>query len=138
MFFATFVLSQIYIWMQTERKCECSMWKQSHLSMWTCYRGEANSIRLCSKCSGNSRMLSVDCWYFKGNLHTIRLCRVDSLPRQMLNSVRMYHIFCLASHPHVLFAFIFTCKPGFIISASVVLTYIFKKIRNWMQMYMNE
>ncbi len=62
-----------------------------------CYQGEANSIRLCRKCSVNSRMLSIDCRYMKGNSHTIHLCRVDSLPRRMPNSVQIYHTFCFGS-----------------------------------------
>ncbi len=75
------------------------------------YRGKANSIRVCGEHLANNRMLSVDCWYFQENLHTIRLCRVDSLQRRMPNSVRMYHTFSLASRPHMLFAF--KCKPDF-------------------------
>ncbi len=43
----------------------------------------------------------------------IQYVTVDSLPRQMPNSVQMYHTFCLASHPHVAFVFAFRCKPGF-------------------------
>ncbi len=49
--------------------------------------GEANSIRLCDEHSANSRMLSVECRYIKGNSRTMRLCRVDSLPRSP-NSTR--------------------------------------------------
>ncbi len=67
---------------------------------------EASGIRLCDECSANSRMLSVDCQYF----NTRCLCRVDSLPGRMSNSVRMYHMFCLASSLHMLFAF--RCGPG--------------------------
>ncbi len=40
------------------------------------------------------------------------LCRSDSLSRRMPNSVRMYHTFCLISHPHASFAFAFRCKLG--------------------------
>ncbi len=54
-----------------------------------------------------------DCWYFKKNLYSIRLCRIYSLPRCMPNSVQMYHMFCLLSLPHASFAFVFRCKPGF-------------------------
>ncbi len=57
-------------------------------------------------------MLSVDCRYFKENSNTIRLYRVDLLPRRMPNSVQMYHTFCLSSHPHTSFTFAFRCKPG--------------------------
>ncbi len=74
-----------------------------------CYRGKENSIRLCDKHSTGSRTLLIDCWYFKGNSHSIRLCTVFSMPRWMPNSVQMYHIFCLASLPHVLFVFSFRC-----------------------------
>ncbi len=35
-------------------------------------------------------MLSVDYRYIKGNLRTIRLCRVDLLPRQMPNNPQIY------------------------------------------------
>ncbi len=38
-----------------------------------CYIGESNSIQLCDKSLANSQMLSVDCWYFKGDLHTVHL-----------------------------------------------------------------
>ncbi len=75
-----------------------------------CYWGEANSIQLCDECSVNSRMLSINCWYLKENLHTTPICRVDSLPQPMPNSVRMYYTFCLASRPHTSFAFAFSCK----------------------------
>ncbi len=78
-----------------------------------CYQGKANSIRLCNEHSVNSRMLSVDCRHFKENLYTISLCRVNSLSWRMPNSVRMYHMFCLTSRPHTLFAF--GCKPDYTI-----------------------
>ncbi len=38
-----------------------------------CYRGEANSLRLCDECLANSRALSVNCWSFNGNSQTIHL-----------------------------------------------------------------
>ncbi len=38
-----------------------------------CYQGEAHSIQLCDECSVNSQTLSIDCRYFKRNLHTIHL-----------------------------------------------------------------
>ncbi len=38
-----------------------------------CYQSEANSILLCDKHSTNSRMLSINCRYFKGNSHMIHL-----------------------------------------------------------------
>ncbi len=57
-------------------------------------------------------MLSIDCWYIKGNSHTICLCMINSLPRRMPNSIRMQHTFCLTSRPHASFVFAFRCKPG--------------------------
>ncbi len=62
----------------------------------------------------NSHTLSVDWQYFKGNPHSIHLCRVYSMPWWMPNSVKMYRTFCLTSLPHVSFVFTFRCKPGFI------------------------
>ncbi len=50
--------------------------KRCEHSMWTCYRGEANSIRLCDERSANSRMLSVDCRYIEGNPCTIRCVHI--------------------------------------------------------------
>ncbi len=82
-----------------------------------CYKDETNSIQLCGEHSVNSRMLSVDCRYIKENSHTIR--RVDLLPQWMPNSVRMYHAFCLVSHPHTSFTFTFRCKPGFTVPCSL-------------------
>ncbi len=79
-----------------------------------CYRGETNSIRLCDECSANSQILSTICQYFKGNLHSICLCRVYSMLQRMPNSVIMYYMFCLASLPHASFVFVFRCKPGLI------------------------
>ncbi len=73
---------------------------------------QANSIRLCDECSANSQMLSIDCWYIKGNLHTICLCLVDSLPRRMPNSLQRCLTFCLSSCPHASFAFACRCKPS--------------------------
>ncbi len=35
-------------------------------------------------------MLSVDCRYIKGSSRTIRLCGIDSLPRQMPNNLQIY------------------------------------------------
>ncbi len=75
-----------------------------------CYHGEANSIWPCNEHLTNSRMLSIDCRYFKGNSHSMCLCRVCSMPRQMPNRVQMYYSFCLASLPHATFGF--RCKPG--------------------------
>ncbi len=90
------VLSQVYIGMRTERKC--GIRKRWERLMQTHYRGEANNIQLCAKCSTNSRMLSnsgmlsVNCRYIKGNLRqcTICLCGVDSLPRGMPNNLQIY------------------------------------------------
>ncbi len=55
--------------------------------------------------------ISVDCWCFKGNSHSVRLCRVCSLPHRMPNSVQMYQMVCHASL-HTSFAFAFSCKLG--------------------------
>ncbi len=102
--------------MRTE--CECGMQKQNDHLMQMCYWGEANSIRLCNKRSVNSWPLSVDCRYFKGNSHSIRLCRIYSMPQRMPSSVQMHHTFCLTSLPHVSFVFALRCKPGFILAFS--------------------
>ncbi len=67
-----------------------------------------DSIQLCRKHSANSRMLSIDCRYFKGYSHSVCFCRFYSLPRQVPNSLQMYHTFCLASLPDALFMFTFT------------------------------
>ncbi len=52
--------------------------------------------RLCDERSANSQMLSIDCRYIKGNLRTIRLCRVGSLPRRIPNNLQIY----LHKHTH--------------------------------------
>ncbi len=68
-------------------------------------RGKQHLAVRLDKHSTNSLMLLVDCWYIKGNSHAIRLCKVDSLPRRMPNSVQMYQTFYLGSRPHALFIF---------------------------------
>ncbi len=97
------------------------------------YRSEANSIRLCDELA---KQYSAVQWTFGKQYLAVRrmfgeqpnaihrlsvlqrefafncLCRVYLMPRRMPNSVQMYHTFCLASLPHVSFAF--RCKPGFI------------------------
>ncbi len=83
-------LSCVYIGMRTECKRKRSMRKRCERSMQMYSWGEANSIRLCDECLANSRMLSIICRYIKGNLHTIRLCRVVSLPRRMPNNLQTY------------------------------------------------
>ncbi len=69
------------------------------------------------------------CRYLKGNLHTIRLYMVDSLPGRMPNSVQMYHMYCLASCPHMSFVFAFGCKHGL----TIFLNISFKFLRNFLK-----
>ncbi len=70
------LLSRVHTWKRTEWKYECGMRKQSDRLMQTCYRGEANSIWLCEEHLANGRKPSIHCRYFKGNSHSICLCRV--------------------------------------------------------------
>ncbi len=74
--------------------------------------GEANNIRLYDKCSADSRTLPVNCRYFKGNSHSIYLCRIYLMPRLMPNSVQVYDMFSLTSLSPASFTFAFRCKPG--------------------------
>ncbi len=53
---------------------------------------------------------NIDMSDFKGNSHSIRLCKVYSKHRRMSNGIQMYHIFCLSSLPHA--SFVFRCKLG--------------------------
>ncbi len=70
---------------------------KQHSAVWRTFGEQPNAIR-----SVNSRMLSVDCWYIKGNSRTtIHLCRVNSLPRRTPNNLQIYlhehtHRFCMA------------------------------------------
>ncbi len=57
-------------------------------------------------------MLFVDCRYFKGNSHSIRLCRFCSMVWQMQTVYKMYATFCLASLPHASFTFTLRWEPG--------------------------
>ncbi len=58
---------------------------------------------------------SLNLWEFAYD--TFRF-RVYSLPRWMRNSVQMYYTLCVASLPHASFAFVFRCKPSFILHTS--------------------
>ncbi len=72
--------------------------------MWTCSRSAANSIRLCSKCSVNNRMLSIRSRYFKEKYVRNAGCMFN---KANAKQTTFWHSFGFASVLHSFFVFVY-------------------------------